>query len=152
MFAIALYDKQEKALYIFRDRLGVKPIYYSFQNGKFVFASELKALLQFPDWKNNRKKNQTAIAQYLNIGYIAEPQTIYEGIYKFPSGAYAKIDSTGLKFSSYWKAEEKIETVTLNDISAAKNQLMEIYLQPSIRQLQKLITEQKQHIQLLISW
>ncbi len=123
MFAIALYDKLEKALYIFRDRLGVKPIYYSFQNGKFVFASELKALLQFPDLKINRKKNQNAIAQYLNIGYIAEPQTIYEGIYKFPSGAYAKIDSTGLIISSYWKAEEKIESVTLNDFSAAKNQL-----------------------------
>ena len=123
MFTIALYDKQEKSLSVFRDRLGVKPIYYSFQNGKFVFASELKALLQFPDFKNNRKKNQKAIAQYLNIGYIAEPDTIYEGIYKFPAGAYAKIDASGIKFSSYWKAEEKIEAVTVNDFASAKNQL-----------------------------
>ncbi len=123
MFTIALYDKQEKSLSVFRDRLGVKPIYYSFQNGKFVFASELKALLQLPDFKNNRKKNQKAIAQYLNIGYIAEPDTIYEDIYKFPSGAYAKIDATGIKFSSYWKAEEKIEAATVNDFGDAKIQL-----------------------------
>ncbi|GDX51633.1 asparagine synthetase B [Bacteroidota bacterium] len=123
MFTIALYDKQEKSLTVFRDRLGVKPIYYSFQNGKFVFASELKALLQFPDFKNNLKKNQKAIAQYLNIGYIAEPDTIYEGIYKFPSGSYAKIGATGIKFSTYWKAEEKIESVTVNDFATAKNQL-----------------------------
>ena len=123
MFTIALYDKQEKSLSVFRDRLGVKPIFYSFQNGKFVFASELKALLQFPDFKSNRNKNQKAIAQYLNIGYIAEPDTIYEGIYKFPAGNYAKIDTTGIKFSSYWKAEEKIEAVTVNDFAAAKNQL-----------------------------
>jgi len=123
MFTIALYDKQEKSLSVFRDRLGVKPIYYSFQNGKFVFASELKAILQFPDFRNNRKKNQKAIAQYLNIGYIAEPDTIYEGIYKFPSGSYAKIDASGIKFSSYWKAEEKIESVPLNDFAAAQNQL-----------------------------
>ena len=123
MFTIALYDKQEKSLSVFRDRLGVKPIYYSFQNGKFVFASELKALLQFPDLKVNRKIYQNAIAQYLNIGYIAEPQTIYEGIYKFPSGAYAKIDSSGINFSTYWKPEEKIESETVNDFASAKNQL-----------------------------
>lgn len=123
MFTIALYDKQEKSLSVFRDRLGVKPIFYSFQNGKFVFASELKALIQFPDFRNNRLKNLKAIAQYLNIGYIAEPDTIYEGIYKFPAGNYAKIDATGIKFSSYWKAEEKIEAVTVNDFAAAKNQL-----------------------------
>ena len=126
MFTIALYDKQEKTLSIFRDRLGVKPIYYSFQNGKFVFASELIALLQFPDFKTGRKKNQKAIAQYLNIGYIAEPQTIYEGIYKFPSGVYAKIDSSGLIFSFYWKAEEKIEKNIESDFVSAKNKLNDL--------------------------
>ena len=128
MFTIALYDKQEKSLSVFRDRLGVKPIFYSFQNGKFVFASELKALLQFPDFKSNRNKNQKAIAQYLNIGYIAEPNTIYEGIYKFPAGSYAKIDSTTseLDFSFYWKPEENVDQNIVSDFTTAKNKLNDL--------------------------
>ncbi len=123
MFAIAIYDKAEKAFYVFRDRLGVKPIYYYYKNGKFAFASELKSLIQFPDLKTKRKINHRSIAQYLNIGYIAEPSTIYEGISKFPAGSYAKIDSTGISISSYWKAEEKIESATINDFTTAKNEL-----------------------------
>ena len=132
MYAFAVYDKQEKSLYVFRDRLGVRPIYYSWNNGVFVFASELKSLLQFPSLRANRKINRTAIAQYLHLGYIAEPHTIYEGIYKFPAGAYAKIDANGISIHSYWKPEEKITQHIESDFTKAKSQLNEL-LRDSVR-------------------
>ena len=132
MYAFAVYDKQEKSLYVFRDRLGVKPIYYSWNNGVFVFASEPKSLLQFPSLRANRKINRTAIAQYLHLGYIAEPHTIYEGIYKFPAGAYAKIDANGISIHSYWKPEEKITQHIESDFTKAKSQLNEL-LRDSVR-------------------
>lgn len=96
MFAIALYDRQEKTLSLIRDRVGEKPLFYGSMNGCFVFASELTAIRQFPGFTG--KINQDAVTGYIRYGYVPAPDTIYEGIYKLPPG-------TVMTLSAPWEAE-----------------------------------------------
>ena len=96
MFAFAIYDKQEKQLFLFRDRMGIKPLFYYRDETVFAFASELKSLLKFEPIKNNLKINHQATGHFLHLGYVPEPLTIYEQIVKFPAGhvGHVKICST----------------------------------------------------------
>ena len=80
MFAITIYDKTEDTLFLFRDRVGIKPLYYYWDNKNFAFASELKALKTVPFISNNISINPVAINQYLHLGYIPEPHSIYTNI------------------------------------------------------------------------
>ncbi len=90
MFAFALFDKRDQTLWLVRDRLGVKPLYFSLQGGVLSFASEIKALWELP-WL---KKNISSLAwyHYLTFMVAPAPMTIFEGVYKLPAGFYAKID------------------------------------------------------------
>jgi asparagine synthase (glutamine-hydrolysing) len=81
MFAFALWDRNQGALFLARDRLGVKPLYYSqLADGSIVFGSELKALLQVPGLP--RTLDPCAIEDYLALGYVPEPKSVYRGVYK----------------------------------------------------------------------
>lgn len=83
MFVFALYDKNKHTLFVARDRLGKKPLYYSLVGGRyFVFASELKALLVHP--MVEKTLDRTAVDDYLAFGYVPDPATIYKGVYKLP--------------------------------------------------------------------
>ncbi|MBE0556288.1 MAG: asparagine synthase (glutamine-hydrolyzing), partial [Proteobacteria bacterium] len=84
MFAIALWDKKERVLHLIRDRIGEKPLYYGMVGDAFLFASELKAMKQFPKWEGTINRN--ALALYLRHNYIPAPYTIYEGICKLLPG------------------------------------------------------------------
>lgn len=84
MFAFAVWDRQERQLTLARDRMGEKPLYYGYQGGTFLFASELKALAVHPHFE--RRINPVALAVYLQLGYILAPLSIYEGIHKLPPG------------------------------------------------------------------
>ena len=85
MFAFALYDRNRQSLFLARDRLGIKPLFYSvLADGQLVFGSELKALKQHPAL--SRKINPRAIEDYFAFGYIPEPDTIYSGTYKLSPG------------------------------------------------------------------
>ena len=112
MFAIAIYDKVNDELHLFRDRLGIKPLFYFYDGNNFAFGSEIKALLQPGKVRQNLAINETAISQYLYLGYIPEPNTIYKNIFKFPSGAYGKINKIGFEFKHFWKPEDKINAKT----------------------------------------
>lgn len=89
MFAIALWDKQNSTLTLARDRIGEKPLYYGWQNGAFLFGSELKALRQHPafcgqtDWH--------AASTFLRLNYIPAPSSIYQGIFKLVPGSYLQL-------------------------------------------------------------
>jgi asparagine synthase (glutamine-hydrolysing) len=121
MFAIAVYDIHEHTLYLFRDRLGVKPIYYFNQDGNFAFGSEIKSLLQTAPVKNSLTVYKPAVRTFLYAGYIPEPHTIYQQINRLPSGSYAVIKDGTTSIKSYWKPEEKLKpTVTANFDSAKK--------------------------------
>jgi asparagine synthase (glutamine-hydrolysing) len=102
MFAFAIWDSKLKRLFMARDRLGKKPLVYFKQNGRFAFASEIKALLQVPGVE--RKVNNTAIHHYLTYQYVPSPDTIFEGIKKLPPAHYLLYDRDGtLKIERYWR-------------------------------------------------
>src|SRR5690348_7605776 len=85
MFAFALWDRNSETLFLARDRLGVKPLFYAaLPNGHLVFASELKSLMLHPEVK--RDLDVRGIEEYFALGYIAEPNTIYKQVRKLPPG------------------------------------------------------------------
>jgi len=85
MFAFALWDRNQQCLFMARDRLGIKPLYYALTSkSQFIFSSELKALQQHPDLP--RQLNPKAVADYFTLGYIPEPKSIYRGVYKLAPG------------------------------------------------------------------
>jgi asparagine synthase (glutamine-hydrolysing) len=106
MFAMALYDHQEKELHLWRDRIGIKPLYYFYDGNDFAFASELKALAHLPV---QRKLNQEAIADYLFLEYIPEPLTPFQQFYKLEKGHYLKVDQSGLKKTAYFDLLNQID-------------------------------------------
>ena len=85
MFAFAIWDRNKQTLFLARDRLGVKPLYYAeLTSGYFIFSSELKALKQHPDLP--KIFDATAIEDYFGFGYIPDPKTIYKNVYKLEPG------------------------------------------------------------------
>ncbi len=94
MFAFALWDKQAQKLYLARDRMGEKPLYFGWQQGVFLFGSELKALRAHPAWNGEIDRN--VLASYLRYGYIAAPHSIYSDIYKLQPGHYLAIATDDL--------------------------------------------------------
>ncbi len=106
MFAIAIYDKIAEELYLFRDRIGIKPIYYFWDGRTLVFGSELKAITcleQIP-----LEINRSAITDFLHLGYIPTPQSIYKDIFKLNSGSYLKVNKNGIEINKYWNLRNKI--------------------------------------------
>jgi asparagine synthase (glutamine-hydrolysing) len=131
MFAIAIYDNLKQELLLVRDRLGIKPIFYFFNNNTFVFASEIKALFKANYIKQRKKINYDSISDFLHLGYIPQPTTFYENIFKFPAGNYAYVNSNGIKFFEYWNVEKKLTKSVLDDYVIAKETLKKL-LQTSV--------------------
>lgn len=127
MFSAAIYDTKENTLYPFRDRAGIKPLYYYFDEHHFVFSSELKALTALPYIKQHIQLDIEAIHQYLNLGFIPEPLTIYKHIYKFPAAHYAKIQTNAsvvnIQFENYWSVENEILREPIHNENQAKEEL-----------------------------
>ena len=126
MFAFAIYDKQKKKLFLFRDRMGIKPLYYFYDGKNFAFASELKALTKISSIHSNLSINKTLISTFLYIGYIPEPYSIYNNIYKLPAGTILAIDTSGLNISPYWTLKEQIEENVIENFAAAKEKFKEL--------------------------
>lgn len=115
MFAIAIYDKSNGQLFLFRDRLGIKPIYYYHSQGKLAFASELKALKAHPEIQRHFSLNEVAINQFLHLGYIPAPNSIYKEIHKFPAGSFARFLQGELTITPYWQADHKLKSEQISD-------------------------------------
>ena len=77
-FAFAIWDSNNKKIFLARDRLGIKPLYYIFTENKLIFASEIKAILQYPEIK--RGVNLTALYHYLSFSFVPAPETMFKGI------------------------------------------------------------------------
>ncbi|OGO94042.1 MAG: asparagine synthase (glutamine-hydrolyzing) [Coxiella sp. RIFCSPHIGHO2_12_FULL_44_14] len=106
MFAFSLWDRLEKKLYLVRDRLGIKPLYWGFNRGVLYFGSQLKAFTAHPDWQSD--VDYSALANYFRLNYIAEPYTIYKGIYKLQPGHVITIDRDGrVENKVFWSLLEK---------------------------------------------
>ena len=93
MFAIALWDAKKRELWLIRDRIGIKPLYYSIHHGRITFASEIKALLQDPD--QIRVLNEESFFHYLSFLTSPPPQTMFEGIQKLTNGTWLRINEAG---------------------------------------------------------
>lgn len=101
MFAFALWDANARALWLVRDRMGIKPLYYSIHNQRITFASEIKALLEDPDQK--RAVDEESFFHYLSFLATPPPCTMFEGISKLASGTWLLIKATGeLRVHRYW--------------------------------------------------
>lgn len=106
MFAIALYDTKEQKLYLLRDRIGEKPLYYGFMGDTFVFASDVACIASLDGFQNPINKDVLGI--YFIHGYIPAPYSIYENIYKLEPGCILEIKSPFKKYdiSIYWSIKE----------------------------------------------
>jgi asparagine synthase (glutamine-hydrolysing) len=122
MFAAAVWDGLERTGYLFRDRLGVKPLYYQWHDGTLFFSSELTAPFAR---LSNRSISPDALALLLRQGYVPAPYSIYEGIFKLLPGVVATVsldDAANAQFTSavkYWDTQERI-----NQILASRDQEM----------------------------
>jgi asparagine synthase (glutamine-hydrolysing) len=101
MFAFALWDTRVRKLWLVRDRIGIKPLYYSLHHGRITFASEIKALLK--DTDQQRRVHEESLFHYLSFLTAPSPNTLFEGIQKLPGGSYLTIDERGeLAQKRYW--------------------------------------------------
>ena len=140
MFAIAIWDKKYNNLFLIRDRLGEKPLYYGLQSDTFIFASELKAIKCHPSFLNSIDRE--SIMLQMKFGYIPAPKSIYKGIKKLEPGNILKISFNNdgvcqdIKNTSYWAAEELLQNRLSNqydgDLTSAVNKLEEV-LKKSIK-------------------
>ncbi|MBI5167598.1 MAG: asparagine synthase (glutamine-hydrolyzing) [candidate division NC10 bacterium] len=101
MFAFALWDAKDRTLFLVRDRLGKKPLFYYVDKNAFLFASEPKAILQDPRVK--AEPDLEAIHHYLTYGYVPSPYSAFKGIRKLPPAHYLLLKDGGLHIERYWK-------------------------------------------------
>ncbi len=103
MFGICLYDPRINKIFLIRDRLGVKPLYYHPDQDKFIFGSEVKSILEALSQKP--RLNKQSLWHYLTLRYVPAPESIWEGIYKLEPGHYLEYDLDAHTFaiSKYWK-------------------------------------------------
>lgn len=124
MFAFTIYDTQEKELFIYRDRLGIKPMYYMYDGDNFVFSSELKSFKKIN--VNLGGIDKQAINDFLYLGYIPSPLSIYKNVKKFPSGCFARVSEGKFKIEPYWSLEEQVQPKVLTNYKDAKAQLKDL--------------------------
>ena len=101
IFAFCLYDKRREKLYLGRDRVGIKPLYVASREGVFIFASEIKAILQAIEVAPI--ENPGVLEEYLCFRYLSGSQTFFSGIDILPPGSFLEISPAGLKATRYWK-------------------------------------------------
>lgn len=134
MFAIALLDRENSTVYLIRDRIGKKPLYYYLDSEEnIVFASELKAIRQSKIFR--QEINKDIIGRYLYRTYITIPDTIYKNTYKLEPGTILAISMKGIEKQKYWDIATKYSELKLNpitDYEEAKQELI-ILLKASIQ-------------------
>ncbi len=100
MFAFAVWDSRKRALWLARDRMGIKPLYYHWNGEMFVFGSEPKAVLEHPSV--SRTLDERAIDDFFTFGYVPSPRTIFGGIRKLEPGHALQVSARGITDTQYW--------------------------------------------------
>jgi len=122
MFALAIYDKDKKALLLARDYFGIKPLYFSLTDSGIVFASEIKAMLEYivPEL------NQRVFADLLSLRYNPHNETLFKNIYKLPPACYLTFNKEGISIRRYWKYEKNVDASRVEDllVKSVKKQLI----------------------------
>ncbi len=125
MFAIAIVDMVENRLYLFRDRMGIKPLYVYRSSDFFAFGSELKAITALGK-RLRLSLNKDALPYFLHLGYIPQPHSIYNEVTKFPVGHWGVFDGRELRTECYWSPEEQVKGEMWTDESSAVERLEEL--------------------------
>ncbi|MCH6581141.1 MAG: asparagine synthase (glutamine-hydrolyzing) [Nitrospinae bacterium] len=119
MFAFGLWDERNKELWLVRDRIGIKPLYYSIHHGRITFASEIKALLKDP--QQPRAVNEEALYHYLSFLTTPGPQTLFDGIHKLAAGTWLRVKTDGTvqeyKYWDVWDYTHPLTDVSEDEIS-----------------------------------
>ncbi len=129
MFALALWDRSDRTLYLSRDRLGEKPLFYGWMGDTFLFGSELKALRKHPAW--NGRINRGALALYMRHNYVPAPYSIYEEIAKLPAGGLLTLawgnGAPGREptIERYWSARDVIERAAAHQFDGSEADAVE---------------------------
>lgn len=122
MFAFSIYDADTNTLFSARDRLGVKPFYYSWNDGTFEICSQIKPLIE------GKKINEEAVSMFLDCMFVPSPYTIVEGVFKLPPGNYMEFDlnTNSLSIKEYWNLKQvEIKDITYED---AKKELHDLLI------------------------
>jgi len=123
MFVMAIYSIDDRKLYLFRDRMGIKPLFIYHLNDTLAFASELKAITELLKSKNKLNIDRDAVGEFLHLGYIPAPRTIYREIQKFPKASYAVFDGKKLETQIWWNLNDKIGQLSPKNETEAKEEL-----------------------------
>ena len=134
MFAFVIYDETNQKIFACRDRAGVKPLFYFWKNGLFLFGSELKALLQHPEF--TKELNSNAIAAFMQYGYVPSPHCIFNDTYKLKPGHFLELDllKQSITETQYW-----------NVYDAYNKPILKINLPDAISETEKLLTNAFQY-------
>ncbi len=129
MFALALWDRQERVLSLARDRVGEKPLYYGWQDRTFLFGSELKALRQWPGFKGVIDRNSLAL--FLRLHHVPAPYSIFQGIHKLPPGTLLRLPWEEMSPGAcpapcpYWSARAVVEEGQRHHFVGTESQALE---------------------------
>src|SRR5258708_30526423 len=119
-YAIALWDTDREQLVLARDRAGVKPLYFYQKDGRFIFASEIKAILEHPAVR--RTVNEEALYHYLTLGTTPAPQTLFREVQKIPAGHMMVVNRAGaVRMTQYWDALPPLSPMVRSEAEHQKN-------------------------------
>lgn len=122
MFAAAFWDERKTRLVLVRDRIGIKPLYYTIQKGQVYFGSELKALFAHPDVP--RVLSMDALGHFLSLNYVPGTATLVEGIQKLPPGTWLEWRDGRLTYAPYWENQMQPRKISKQDAEAELDLLM----------------------------
>jgi len=126
MFAFAIWDREKNIFLLARDRFGKKPLYYTFQNGNFIFSSEIKAILPLLD--RRPQINRTAFLQYLSFLASLPPNTMFEGINKLQAGHYLIFDGKTIKIEEYYDILDNVQPYKIKNLNEALEEIESILI------------------------
>jgi len=109
MFAIAVYDRDRHEISLFRDRMGIKPLFYSYINEVLYFASEIKAILQNPELE--RDINYNSLFAFMSFSYVAAPETMFNGVSQVLPAQSIRFGRDGIVKKHYWKPPDPLDII-----------------------------------------
>ena len=127
MFAFAVFDRQSRTLHLVRDRIGVKPLYWTINGGAVLFGSELRALMAHPSFR--KEVDREAVAAFLRYSYVPTPATIFRGVHKLPPGCILTVAAGGEpSIAPYWRLSEVVaqpgRDMSANEAAESLNELL----------------------------
>ena len=122
MFAFAIYDKNTKELFLARDNFGIKPLYYTMMNDTFMFASEVKAFLDTPDFK--KELNEDILGAYLEFSFVPTNETFFKGVYRLDAGSSLLYKDGEITIDKYFKLDFKDKDETFDESVESISEVM----------------------------